>query len=267
MQLAELYEQCEVRASRIPGFVKGKKEDVAYDIDKIANGYCQACDAGDETLKDSYASAYFIRYWHMIFYYKNKSEGVDVETILEWLIDGFIKACKYRSWLKDKKLINNVRGAEICINNAIDTMRKNFYKHSNAKKRKDLFFSDNIVNLDDLTEREAEYYLGYDEGISDKLFELSIVNSMLEKRRYLDSVMIDLIINGDSVSHDRFSVVKLNREAKNLDDSYYDYFIRKYNVDSPESLKKETSHLTTWKLNKALERLRNSPEIICLSQQ
>lgn len=111
MQLAEFYEQCEIRAKQIPGFVKGKKEDVDYDIDVIANEYCHAIDEHDSLKQDQYASAYFIRYWHMIFYYKNISPNVEVDTILEWLIDGFIKACKYRSWLKDAKLINNRRSS------------------------------------------------------------------------------------------------------------------------------------------------------------
>lgn len=264
MQLSKFYEQCELKTKRIPNFIKGKKEDVEYDIDKIANGYCKACDENNELDKDSYMSAFFIRYWHMIFYYKNISSNIEIETILEWLTDGFMKACKYRSWLKDSKLIHNKRGAEICINNAIDTMRKNFYKFSNAKKRKDSFFSDNFVDIDELTEREAEYYLGYEENLNDYLFETQVVNMLLSKKRYLEGVLVDLIMNGSSVANSNFSKVKLSREVRHLDDKYYNYFYNKYDVDNLEDLKEETSDLTSWKLNKSLNKLKNSSEISSL---
>ena len=38
----------------------------SYSIDELADAYCDAVDAGNETLKNIYISALILRFWHKI---------------------------------------------------------------------------------------------------------------------------------------------------------------------------------------------------------
>ena len=69
MKLSDTYQIFKQKALMIPNFVLGKKEDVEYDIDILANKFCNAIDRHDEVEKDMYFSALVIRYWHMILYF------------------------------------------------------------------------------------------------------------------------------------------------------------------------------------------------------
>lgn len=262
IQLSELYSKLLIEASNIPGFVKGGKEDVPYDIDVLANAYCKAVDEFDEAGKNHYLCAWMIRYWHMILYYVNKSPNIPTETIIDWIVDGFLRACKYRSWMKDPKLIGNRRGAELVINQCITTVRANFYAKSNAQKRAEFFFDANLVRLDSLEEHEYDSI----SQVTEESYpvDLEVVNRLLDSDRYLDGVVVDLIINGSSAIDGKYSHYVLAREIRSLGSNYYEYFTSKYRVKDPRTLKDETSNLSKVRLRKSFERLRNTPFIKAL---
>ena len=258
MKLSQLYQVFSSKALQIPNFKLGKKEDVEYDIDILANNYVDAIDNNDDVNKDLYFSALVVRYWHMILYYKNKSAGVDVEDIFSWVCDGIQKACKYRGWLKDSKLIGKRRSAEKCINKAIDSVRAQFYVLSNAQKRKQEFSSESKVFLDSLEEREQEYYLGVD----DKFYpvDVDIVQSLLRSKQYLDAIVVDLIMNGNCVSS-KLSFNKLKKEMNALKPSYFKYFSDKYgfqNIKLLNEVVKKNLSMSRFNMNQIIKRLSSN---------
>lgn len=263
MQLNELYKQFKDYSSHIASFKEGRKEDVDYDIDVLANAFCNAVDTKNEANKTYYLSALIIRYWHLIFYYKNKSANVPVETIFEWITDGILNACKYRGWLRDSKLLNNRRGAEICINNAIDTARKRFYTYSNASKRKNYFFKDSIQSLDCLESFELDSCLSVED---DSIYPLDveIVNNLLSNNKVLEGIIIDKIINENCYK----SSSKLNNSLKSINESYLDYFTNKYDVKDYDNfynivkkLSQKKNRSLSYLSNKIIKNLRNMQEI------
>ena len=220
-ETVQFYNQCAEIASTIPNFKQGCKEDVDYDIDVLLNEYCSALDSKDDVKMNQYICALFVRYQHMFSYFKNKSANVDDDTIIkEWLFDGFQRACKYRSWLKDSKLIHNRRGAEICLNNAIDTSRKRFYNKTNAQKRSGFFFEDAVLSTEALLES------GTDVAVYNEQYPLDeeIVNKFLSKNDYESGILVDLILNSEAY----ISSNKLNSEISSLDTKYAEYFMHKY---------------------------------------
>ena len=258
MKLSQLYQVFSNKALQIPGFQLGKKEDVEYDIDELATKYVRAVESKDDVAKDMYFSALVIRYWHMILYYKNKSAGVDVEEIFSWICDGIQKAAKYKGWLTDPKLIGKKRSAEKCINKAIDSVRAQFYVLSNAQKRKQEFLDEGKVFLDSLEEREQESYLGvYENGYP---IDVDIVKSLLKNRQYFESVVVDLIMNGNCVSS-KLSFNKLKKELKDLKTGYYDYFRGKYDVKNISVIKdavESNQSMTRFNMNQLLKRLSSN---------
>ena len=275
MKLSELYQIFKKKACQIPNFIEGKKEDVKYDIHLLANAYVQAIDEHDEVKEDMYFSALMIRYWHMILYFKNKSPNVEMEEIVSWVSDGIQKAAKYRGWLTDPKLIGNIRSAEKCINQTITSKRAQFYNLSNATKRKQDFLDDYKIFLDSLEDREAESYLGVDDSFYP--VDVNIVQSFLKDNKYLEGVVVDLIMNGDSVSK-RFSVKKLISELtslsddslKDLNNRYFKYFKDKYDVRDiskvKEVLKTKASKLSRFNVNQIIKRLQSNALIKELHQ-
>ena len=262
MKLSNLYQVFKQKACQIPNFKEGKKEDVDYDIDVLANEYVHAVRVGDESKKDMYFSALILRYWHMIFYFKNCSPNVDMDEIFSWISDGIQKACKYASWLKDPKLIGHRKSAEKCINQTITSKRAQFYTLSNAIKRKQEFLDDYKVFLDSLEEREAESYLGVDENPYP--VDVNIVQSLLKDNKPLDGVVVDLIMNGDCVSK-KLSISKLLKEISSLGSTYYDYFKDKYEVDDiskvRDTISQKASKLSRFNVTQIINSLRNNPTI------
>ena len=259
MKLSDLYQVFKQKACQIPNFVEGKKEDVEYDIDILANAYVKAIDERDESKKDMYFSALILRYWHMIFYFKNCSPNVDMDEIFSWISDGIQKAAKYRSWLKDPKLIGHRKSAEKCINQTITSMRAQFYTLSNAVKRKQEFLDDYKVFLDSLEEREAETYLGVEENLYP--VDVNIVQSLLKDNKLLDGVIVDLIMNGDCVSK-KLSVTKLIKELTSLNGAYFDYFKNKYEVKDISKIrdivKQKASKLSRFNVTQIINKLKNN---------
>ena len=258
MKLSQLYQVFSTKAQQIPNFVLGKKEDVEYDIDILANKYVEAIDNKDEVSKDMYFSALVIRYWHMILYYKNNSAGVEVDDIFSWICDGIQKACKYRGWLKDPKLIGKRRSAEKCINKAIDSVRAQFYVLSNAQKRKFEFLDDSKVFLDSLEEREQESYLSFEDVFYP--VDVDIVQSLLRNKQYIDGVVVDLIMNGNCVSS-KLSFNKLKKELNSLNGSYFNYFKDKYSVKNMSNVKEAVQknlNMSRFNMTQLIKRLSSN---------
>ena len=121
-ELLKLYKHYIKYASGIPNFKVAQKNDTNYDITHLANKYCKAVDNNDKTKESQYLSALIIRYWHLIPYYYSERKGINItiEEIADLVVDGILRACKYRAWLNDSYLVSSVQeGAEKCINRCI----------------------------------------------------------------------------------------------------------------------------------------------------
>ena len=180
MSLYMEYKRFTDRASGIPGFIAGQKEDVPYDIDVLVNKYCEARDANDEEAKDRYISALLVRYWHLVPFLYNKSSGsgYEMSDMINWIFLGIQKATdrEARKWLdKDFEFYNDRRGPEKCINMCIYSIRNMYYQQSNYDKRKVNFNtvsldepvqryekSDDVVTLGDTLYEEDNYFSGPD---------------------------------------------------------------------------------------------------------
>lgn len=255
--LAEIYAKCLAEASKLDGFVPGKKNDVEYDIDVLANGYVKAKEEEDEALKSQYFCALVIRYWHMILYFYNKSPNIPLPTIINWVVDGILKAMKYHAWDSSPNLIGKRNGAEVCINRAIDNIRLNAYAMSNAEKRKGMFFDGVFVHIDGLPTREYESFMPYDERYP---IDVDLVNMLLKRGRLLDAMVIDLIVNG-SCATDGFSTKKLFNEIRTVKDNYFSYFARKYEVRDIKAFMESVSEVTNVDVRASMARLRNTMAI------
>lgn len=260
MVLNDLYKSFVDVASTIDGFVIGQKEDVPYDINYLANKYCEAVDMGDEQEKNKYISALMVRYWHMVpyLYEKSKSCGVEMEDMVDWLYESFDKAFQYRSWLDPNKAISkDKKGAEKCFNQCITSTRQRWYKHFNQACRR--------INYSSYDSLDAPIKNGDGINLIDTIVDDSstkfnycnnIVQQFINKNDYIEALIIDGIINQDTfVTHSKsvinegfseendytsceyqFSMNKLFKHLRDVDDNFISYFSKEYSVDKNKLL-------------------------------
>ena len=283
-------------AKGLDGFIVGQKEDVPYDITDLMNGYCKAKDSNDEIKMNQYASALIVRYWHVVtmLYNKSLSTRLDFTEIIFWVYEAIEKACKYRSWLdSDKAVSKDPRGAEKVLNQCITSTRQYWYKNFNQDKRKINFLINDSLNdtimydgqpmvtlLDTIVDEDSAIKI--DEGCD-------IIKSYTQSGKILDAIILENIIYQDSfvevenkkiikddegndveiINHTReFSIIKLKKSLRNIDDFFIQEFVDKYEVDKNEvlSVANEIKNLSkaqlTTKVNRAFKDFKNDKEII-----
>lgn len=74
---------------------------------EMGNGYCDAEESGNESLRSSYWSALMVHYWPKINKWKQTSTSLNLpdESFVEWLEDCLIGAFYYRSWRYEYKAV------------------------------------------------------------------------------------------------------------------------------------------------------------------
>lgn len=274
--LQDSYIEFAKKALTIPGFKLGSKEDVPYDITDLANAYVEADKAGDKTKQEQYISALMIRYWYLIstLYEKSKTLKIDVEDIVDWIYDSFMKAFKYCSWLdKNKKVSKDPKGAEKCFNQCITSTRQWWFKHYNQDKRKinqELYSLDAPVYSDEDTFlMEIDTQESYD-NFNDYEYN-DIILKLVNTGNVLDAFIVDGILNQDTLgSNNNFSKSKLIKHIKSLSPEFIDYFINEYKV-SRDIVEAEVNKLNSYKdyrigveVSKTLNNLKHNKEIVSL---
>lgn len=136
-------------ASALPGFEAKQKNDVReYDIGKLADGYCDAFDAGDEAGKSAYSAALMVRYWYMVpFMFRKYGHlpKLEITDVIGWIWDGISTACRYRGWRDPKqKVFGKRNSAEMCINQCITTTAGMACRKANRKSRKTDFLTNSL---------------------------------------------------------------------------------------------------------------------------
>lgn len=235
-------------------------------VDVLADGYCDACDAGDEYKKNLFISGLILRFWFAVKKMQDKSPGLSltVEEFADWLYEAIEYACKYRKW-RDK---NNKVNAQQCINQCIDTIRMQHYYEFNLDKHKANYNtlsidqaigeqgeSQRLTTLGDtIADTDAEDYTKCTDGAS---AARELIQHYIDAKKIVDAIILDTIAFNESqkvtskvVTHEardendeEFTYTKKTYEfwqfkcvqtLNNLPADYKDYFHKYYNVKSAE---------------------------------
>lgn len=227
-----------------------------YSIDELANAYCDASDADDETLKNVYISALILRFWYTIdkmYKANNVAPSLEYEDFFWWLYEAIEYACKYRGWRDPDKKLN----AQQCINKCIETIKLQKYYDLRLDKRK-------VVNhccsmdtpvggegdesgktIADVLEAE-----GQTDDYSNE-YAIQLVQSYINRNKIIEAILIDNIAFNDVQRHFKKTIKTKNADGEDvkyvehssefwpyrliqivskLPASYKTYFLKRYNI-------------------------------------
>jgi hypothetical protein len=177
-----------------------------YTIDELADAYCDASDAGDETQKNLYISALLLRFWYTIdkMYKSNTvAPNLEYEDFFGWLYEAIEYACKYRGWRDTTKHLN----AQQCINKCIETIKLQKYYNLRLDKNKTVNFTvsmdaplggdsdDAAMTIGDTLEAEETF----DDHSTDAV--ISLVQSYVNRNKVIEAILIDNIAFNDVQRH------------------------------------------------------------------
>lgn len=231
-------------------------------VDILADGYCDACDAGDEYKKNLFISGLILRFWFAVKKMQDNSPGVLVsqDEFVSWLYEAIEYACKYRKWRTTK--VN----AQQCINQCIATIRKQHYYEFNLDKHKANYNtvsidqaigeqgnSQSLTTLGDtLADKGAEDYTSCNDGAS---VARELIQHYIDAKKIVDAIILDTIAFDDTQKvHSETVIVKDENDEdckctrksyefwqfkciqalNNLPESYTEYFYKYYDVKPAE---------------------------------
>ena len=230
-------------------------------IRTMLDGYCKAMDDGDEHLKNLYISGLLLRHWDKVKKLALTCPNVDLqgEEFVEWVYEAIMYACKYRKWQKDERV-----NAQQCINQCIETIRKQHYYNYNLDKNKANYNaasfntpigdeSDNGTQktlLDTIADENAEREARM---MGSATTARQIIQTIINKNKIVEAIIMDVIAFGDTekvtkqvkqgidengaeikyttYTHEfwKFKAVQL---LSNLSDDYQKYFSDNYLVNT-----------------------------------
>lgn len=293
--IGQMYSDFCSKASRIPNFKIGQKEDVPYDITELANGAADAMDKEDKEWFEAYTSALMVRYWHMVpyLYSQSKSSRLDMEDMVMWVWDGLAKALRYRSWLDpDKPVSKDPKGAEKCFNQCITSIRQYWYKHFNTNVSKANYTAASLdemrENLGEVFEDTVHKQLPFGDG--ERCMDL--IASLFSNGRLFEGLVVDQVCFGEcfkekpikriSTTVDQrgneveeeikatehvFDMGMLARCMKTMDDGHLAELSLAYGVDEGalrESLERNTKSKTVERVADALAHIREDREALSI---
>ena len=262
-------------------------------IRTMLDGYCKAMDEGDEHLKNLYISGLLLRHWDKVKKLALTCPNVDLqgEEFVEWVYEAIVYACKYRKWQKDEKV-----NAQQCINQCIETIRKQHYYNYNLDKNRanynnasfDTPIGDEGNNgtqrtlIDTVADENAEREARMADSTTTAR---QIIQTFINKNKIVEAIIMDIIAFGDTekvTKQIKQSVDENGEEIKyttythefwkfkavqilsNLSDDYQKYFIDNYLVKTPaldaalNVLKKANNSKLYKELNSALSYARGA---------
>jgi hypothetical protein len=198
-----------------------------YSIDELADAYCDAIDANNETLKSIYISALLLRFWSKIDkMYKSNTVApcLEHEDFFWWLYEAIEYACKYRGWRDASKKLN----AQQCINKCIETIKLQKYYDLRLDKNKTVNYCtsmDTPISGGDSDDHEMTLgdTLEAEECIDDYSSENieMLVQSYLNNNKVVEAIIIDTIAFNDTRKH--FKKVVKTTDASGEAYKYTDY--------------------------------------------
>ena len=262
-------------------------------IRTMLDGYCKAMDEGDEHLKNLYISGLLLRHWDKVKKLALTCPNIDLqgEEFVEWVYEAIMYACKYRKWQKDEKV-----NAQQCINQCIETIRKQHYYNYNLDKNRANYNaasfntpvgdeSDNGTQrtlLDTIADENAEREARMADSTTTAR---QIIQAFIDKNRIVEAIIMDIIAFGDAekvTKHINKGTDENGEEIKyttytrefwkfkavqilsNLSDDYQRYFSDNYLVKTPaldaalNVLKKANNQKLYKEMDNALKYARGS---------
>lgn len=262
-------------------------------IRTMLDGYCKALDEGDEHLKNLYISGLLLRHWDKVKKLALTCPNIDLqgEDFVEWVYEAIMYACKYRKWQKDEKV-----NAQQCINQCIETIRKQHYYNYNLDKNRanynnasfDTPIGDEGNNgtqrtlIDTIADENAEREAKMADSTTTAR---QIIQTFIDKNKIVEAIIMDIIAFGDTekvtkqikqgvdengeeikyttYTHEfwKFKAVQI---LSNLSDDYQRYFVDNYLVKTPaldaalNVLKKANNQKIYKEINSALKYARSS---------
>lgn len=229
-------------------------------IKKMLDGYCKAMDEGDEHLKNLYISGLILRHWDKVKKLADSCPNIELQgdEFVDWIFEAIEYACKYRAWQKDPKV-----NAQQCINQCIDTIRKQHYYDYNLDKHRANY---NTISLDTPVgdegdngiQRTLEDTIGDADAESEvnmsesNVAARNLIQSFINQKKLVEAIILDIIAFGDTdkmtkvvkkgineagesykyttYTHEfwKFKAVQI---ISNLSDEYQQYFTDNYSVN------------------------------------
>lgn len=233
---------------------------------ELANGYCDADEAGDEVKRSQYISALMLRYWYKVYEWnKEKNLKLTLDDFVSWLYESFEVAFKYRRWRDpNDKLYNDPNGPDKVFNRAFYSTRNRYYDYFNKDKRRINFYAysleesvelhgdaaDGLAVIDNTTNIS-----GFDDLIQSyvkngKLLEAVILNNILYESPFNDKVTRVKTGELDEYRHPivfenhkmSFDIKKLIKSIVHIDDPFITNFTNKYDI-SLETIKPQFENI------------------------
>lgn len=232
----------------------------------LANGYCDADEAGDDVSRDHYYSALVLRYWFKIKkYYEESKSAFNIFDCYEWLNHALLYALNHKPWRDpNNKLYGDPNGADKTINRCIISTRLINYQHANTDRSK---INHVATSLDNLLDDTGDFIFrdsameSNDENVAENL-----IKDFIHNNKVLEAMIIDGICNQDSfkekqikkvikghsyIDYDEdnnpatvevpdaeviskeytFSDTKLAKHLMNIDENFVNTFSHNYSVD------------------------------------
>ena len=192
-----------------------------YSIDELADAYCDAIDAGNETLKDIYISALILRFWYVIdkmYRANNVAPSLEHEDFFWWLYEAIEYACKYRGWRDPDKKLN----AQQCINKCIDTIKLQKYYDLRLDKKKTVnhcFSIDTPLGGDDDSNKTLSDILESEVNLDDCYADddaIMLVQSYINRNKIIEAIIIDNIAFNDVQRHTKKVVKAINTYGETI---------------------------------------------------
>ena len=262
-------------------------------IRTMLDGYCKAMDEGDEHLKNLYISGLLLRHWDKVKKLAISCPNIDLqgEDFVEWVYEAIMYACKYRKWQKDEKV-----NAQQCINQCIETIRRQHYYNYNLDKNRanyntasfDTPIGDESDNgaqktlIDTIADENAEREARMRDSTTTAR---QIIQAFIDKNKIVEAIIMDIIAfgdtekvtkqikqgvdeNGEEIKYTTYTrefwKFKAVQILSNLSDDYQQYFVDNYLVKTPaldaalNVLKKANNQKLYKEMDNALKYARGS---------
>lgn len=230
--LEEYKRMYEEKASVIPNWRQISKND-------LCNLYVD-CDENHNELAENYLAAIICRYWPAIDkLYTMSSNCATKEDCYEWLIDAIMYALNHRAWKDPKnKLFEDEKAPDKVINRCIKSVRLTFYQGVNRDKRRLNF---QLLSIEDLQDKLKDALIPHYEQEYEEMkvkYAKDQVIAFFNRKEYIIAFILDGILFTDCFKRIQenddfylvFSISKLCKTLRNLDESYFKVFSKRYNI-------------------------------------
>lgn len=185
------------------------------------------------THEEMYLSAAICKFWYIL---KNRlskninNKFIEPEDFYSLYIDSILDTCKNKVWEKEGHILyGDERAPEKSINTIFNSKIINYFHACNRQKRKTMF--------EKVSFNGGEYVVSipFTGDVKEKKDVNEIVADFFYRKDYYSAYILDLILNEDVFEMQNgknvFNKKRLKHYLMSMDDSYYDYFSKSYDIE------------------------------------